>query len=535
MKKQLFLILSAILLCFGTSLIASAELNGGGSLIRYVECVVTNPNGANLYDFQSVQNKELIVLATIPYNAIITVGAYPSEEILIDGKRIGKVTYDDIFGYIDISDVKATEDVYSPNESFKINNPNTYIVTKDNGIAMYAGPSPVYDKIGTIPNGAEITLTYRDLGEKDNYANSFYYTEYNGKKGWIFKEGDIVGNNEDYILLRKVDDYCIYTGKVIITGKGIPLVNVFSRTKYLAGDYDSFVQLGDLIPNGTELFFDSYYEAGNFAPVEYNGLKGYVRISAYPHNDNEGSVITYIRNDIMTLKDCKIYSDFDKLESETNETISAYTVLPAKAYSRQYHDGTYYEWFLIDHNGTDSWLCDINGDKNISFFNRLDDIYAKTIYRIKEVSANLFKTAENGSDIAYTVSNQDKLEVIVSKYESNRTMRYVAVIGSDKAGWINDDDIEYMPFSFSQDDVKDLYYLEFEHTSETNAETGENETTAIITNAQNTETNTHNADNPAIGIGQTTNSSKTAVYIITAVIIVLTAIITFTIVKKKGF
>ena len=526
MKKLLSILLAAIL-CFG--LAAPAFADAGGPGIRSVECTVTNPNGAKFYYYDSDGDESVLKSSTIPYGAVLMVTAeYDSpwlfrDEPVLKGKKVGSVNYQEEFGYVLLSDITVADASFSPDSTRKIAHPHTYTVTTEKGMKMYAGPSQVFEEKGVIPKGAEITLTYQDVGDEENYADSFYYTEYNGTGGWIFNYSD----EESYFLLRKLDKYSSYTGKVKVVGDDVHLIDIFNEKMDEDGGYDGYAVVGGAIPAGTELTFDSYYDRGGYAPVEYKGLKGYLDIE--PFSDDEPDVITYFNEEIMTLDDCSVYSAFDDLSSKTDGVVPAYTILPAKAISRysvdENDEWTNYEWYLVEYNGKDVWLCD--DDDDINRVGRNDDY--QSYYKIKGSEAQLFKTPDKGADVACTVTKADVLKALVYKYygDDEISMQYVEVVGSDKAGWINENDTDYLR-SYSEPVAE-------EPAETTQADGGVTEAVDVKSGGKEEAAGALDAANPASAIEKAADSSKKMIIVCVAAaaVIALTAGVSISLIKKK--
>ncbi len=512
MKKLIFIIIT-VMLCLGTIITVFAD----ESPSRYVDCIVTNPNGSILYN--DIDGNSELITTTIPYNTKIAVSSFYDirnnlpytlfdvlieKEIISEDDRLGMVTFNNVFGYINIDDVTIINDSFSLNNAEKIENPNTYIVTNEHGIPMFAGPSPLYDEIGTIPDSAEITLTYKDVGDEENRADTFYYTEYNGQGGWIFKNPG--GSLQSFDLLRKLNGNSQYTGKLKVTGNNLRLFDVHSPEKDEKGSFSGYKKVSDAIPVGTELTFDSYYEYDNWAVVEYNGVKGCVALYTYPGQEDEIGIIRYINDDIMTKTDCTVFSDLNNFESETGEKVPPYSLLSAKAVTT-YYDEEFSDWFLIEYNGKEVWICDRYNNEKVYLLNRHRD--SQSYFKINTDSVVLYRTADTSSDAAFTVNKDD----ILLAFIDDMSMHYVEVVGSDKAGWINSDYI--VPYSAKHDDY-----------SETNAE---NES-VNITSA----TNATDTTDPAAEIENTSNSSKALIIVcVVAAVVSVTAIIAIVIIKKK--
>ena len=526
--KRTITVFLAIAICTCFSVIAFAD--GLEAAIRYVDCTVTNPSGAIIYYKEYTNGKDEYKTSTIPYNTVISVcGIYDDTQAVNDderlnGRRIGYVHYNESYGYIDLSDVAITNGELSLNAALKIEYPPTYIVAKYDGVTMYAGPSPVFDEVCTIPNGAEITLTYKDVGDDDHQANTFYYTEYNGLRGWVYRW-------EDHDYLRKVDKYSEYTGKIEVTGEDVCFVDIFSETVNYGNHY-GYKKVGDPIPVGTVLSFEYYYEKSRIALAEYNGTSGYIDLESYSENNSE--VISYINDDAMLLVNSKVYSGFNDPDSETGEIIPAYTLLSAKAYCRYNRGGTSgmdHEWFLVDYNGNDVWLyCSqqpvpngsISDIRLLNRYNENQDYYhykQKGYYKINTSSVDIQTTPEDSTNIVYTVTSNDILRGFFWYRVDDGTdtwMRYVEVVGSDKAGWINDETIElYYP-----DSPADIAAID-----STEADTVGITATASITNKSD----------PVSELEKAANSSKAIIIIcaVAAVLIAVAAIIAIVSIKKK--
>ena len=524
MKKLIALVLAAAL-CLGVSVMAFAD--AGGPMIRSVDCTVTNPNGATFYyfDYDEETETDTLLTKTIAYKTVVTVTAEydPSwlteKDKTFEGKKIGGVNFRGQYGYIDLADVTIADGEFSLNDAQRLTHPETYTVTGKNGFVMYAGPSQIFEETGKIPTGATIKLTYRDVGEDENYADSFYYAEYNGKGGWIFKYSEA----ESFYLLRKLDKYSIYTGEVKVVGEGFRLVDIFNEKKDAEGYYDGYNETGPVIPAGTVLRFDSYYDIGEYALVEYNGTKGYVALDSF--SEDAPQVITYINDDIMLMDDCETYTAFDDFESATGETVPEYTILPVKAVCRygieDVEEWNNYDWYLTEYNGKDVWICDTDDDFRRFYRNR----EYRSYYKIKGATAELFKTDEDDSEVACTVTKDDVLREFLFSYDDDTeiTRHYVEVVGSDKAGWINEDNINYL------NNYAEPYVEEEETTVE------ETEAADVKTGEQDEAAGALDAANPASAIEKAAKSSNRMIIVCVAAaaVIALTAGVTIALIKKK--
>ncbi|MBR0121108.1 MAG: hypothetical protein IJM10_04910 [Clostridia bacterium] len=526
--KKLTAILLAALICLGVSLTAFADMDGPG--IRSVECNVTNPNGARFYyyDYNEETEENILKSKTIPYGAVLMVTAeydtswlFENEKALA-GKRIGSVEYQDDFGYVLLSDISVADGSFELSQAKRLQHPPTYTVTDKKGIKLYKGPSQVFEEVGTIPEGAEIKLTYLDNGGENGYANSFYYTEYNGMSGWIFHyEGAETRN-----LIKHLDEYDEYSGKIRIVGKNFRLTDIFSEQTE-ENNYE-FEKITGVIPAGTELTFDRYYESyGDYAEVEYNGVKGYINLFEY--GDGQAETVIGINNNIMTFDDCEIYSEFNNRGSKTGEEIPAFTILPAVEKCRyNVNDGDEWEyctWYLVKYNGKDVWIFDEDGDDADLFYN---DVLYNSYYSIKGTSAVLLETPEAGSKTVCALTKDDVLKSLITYYgdDDENTDYYVEVVGGDKAGWIDSEAVEWL------EDYEEPY-IEEEDTDV--PEQSETEAADIKSNEQAAAAGALDAASPASAIERAANSSQKMIIVcvVAAAVIALTAGVTIALIKKK--
>ena len=520
MKNNCLIILS-LMLFLGMSLTSMAEETNAGPLeSRTVDFIITNPDGASFYDFDDDGS---LSVSTIPYKTVLTVfylcntAELTEKDPVFNGKRIGETRYNNTYGFIDLADAAVAEYDIPQNEIKKLEYPRTYTVVNKDGIAMYSGPSELYDVIYTIPYDADIVFTHMDKGQ-DGYANSFYYTEYNGYQGWVcYYPVTIKKSFSD--LIRNLDIYSDYTGEIMVTGNNFRLKDVFTMR---GGDYGEKIidSIGGVIPKGTVLTFDKYYStnAGAYALVKYNGVTGYINL-----DPKAAEVIIYINDTVITLDDSAVFSVFNDLSSRTDEIIPAYTVLPAKAYSYIVH-GKFgldsEEWVCVDYNGKDAWICnEANDETTIRRFSRYSWFYS--YYKIRTGSAQLFDSFESDASVVSTVNDDDLFQGLFEK----NGMMYIAVVGNNKAGWINTDLLK------SADD-DGLFVDNPDETSEYTDEAEETETQMSNANAASSTLGTADQDPEN---RNTSGNSKTIVVVCLAaiIVIILTVGITIIINKKK--
>ncbi|MBR6005698.1 MAG: hypothetical protein IK063_05685, partial [Clostridia bacterium] len=122
----------------------------------------------------------------------------------------------------------------------------------------------------------------------------------------------------------------------------------------------------------------------------------------------------------------------------------------------------------------------------------------------------------------------DVLKTYLYKYDDDTeiSMQYVEVVGSDKAGWINEENIKYLN-NYSEPVA--------EEEEESAAAAGETEAADISENEQAEAAGALDAANPASAIEKVANSSNRMIIICVAAaaIIALTAGVSIALIKKK--
>lgn len=225
------------------------------------EVMVTNKDGAICYENGKKTDK------VIPYGTMLKV------DHDISGSFINAFNneYSCSVKYSDVS---------SKTQSFDINNsevekltPVKAIVLAKGGLNLRKGPAVSYSKILTVPQYKIVTLTHK--------AGSFwYYTEYNGKKGWI----------------TGMDGYIGYDGKEVLCN--YEATKIYSNDGKTLGTIPANQEITDyIILTGTPYNSNNYY-------VIYNGIKGYVKKMLYK-TDGVGK--------IKLLKDFDVTDDNGKL------------------------------------------------------------------------------------------------------------------------------------------------------------------------------------------------------------------------------
>lgn len=204
--------------------------------------MVTNKDGTTC--FKNGEKTDQV----IPYKTMLTVNTD------INGSYI-KVVNDEYD-----CDVKYS-DVSSNSQKFSLENKDVSeiasvraIVLSNTGLNMRIGPSVTYAKIMTIPANTLLTLTHK--------AGTFwYYTEYNGKSGWITSMNKYIGFDDNKVLINYEKAKLYGTNGITV------LANIPENT-----EITNYVKLESFKENDFK-----YY-------VDYNGTKGYIKDMLYKTN-----------------------------------------------------------------------------------------------------------------------------------------------------------------------------------------------------------------------------------------------------------
>ena len=182
MKKYLSLLLILIL-----SITFNVKADMGPPSIAKFELVVSNKNGAVCYEEKD--NKFVATNKKIAYNKIVYLEFKQSNDYYSVYLKDGNIDGGCI---LKLSDLSLKDNSFSQNntEAEKITSKNA-IVLAGGGLNLRKGPSTMYSKVTLIPEKTILKLTHKA-------GDLWYYTEYNGKSGWV--SADYVAYDEDYIL-----------------------------------------------------------------------------------------------------------------------------------------------------------------------------------------------------------------------------------------------------------------------------------------------------------------------------------------------
>lgn len=404
MKKQLKKLLILIISIFTIPIIAKADMGFVLPSTYHYEVIITNPNGAYIYDWDGKKTAE-----KIPYDTKITI----DYEETINGELY--IEIDGSGGMIKFSDTK----LYSTEIDFSKLDKNTaqiqYYTIEDT--QLYKGPSTVYGKIENITIPANTTLDYEY--ETGNSQTQWIYTEYNGIKGWVYtlafndlevynikctvavkspgtllvfgdqdvfdNKGNIIGKvknfeeykyiyyrlsgsieKECYIKSDKIEGWIKLSNNLIVT-KG---ASIYDENTYLTmqkegielfEDYGLEKKVNDLkIPYGTE--YNTFYCISTGTPhgdsfgydnivttcqVEYNNKKYWI-------NEDFNELIYTYEFTITTKEEFQMYKYIDDTES-LNVTIPSDVNLATKwkTYSKDEENGY---WYYVEYENQKGWI-----------------------------------------------------------------------------------------------------------------------------------------------------------------------------------
>ena len=203
--------------------------------------MVTNKEGTVCYQ----EGKKTDI--TIPYKTMLIVN-YD-----INGNYIN-VTNDDYNCDVKFSDVSAN------NQKFSLDTKGVddiksirAIVLPSTGLNMRIGPSVTYAKVTIIPQNELVTLTHKA-------GTYWYYTEYNGKTGWITAMNNYLGFDSNKVLIN-YEKTNIYNNKGTSILGNIPADTAITDYVLLPTDNNGF----------------KYY-------VKYNNTTGYIKDMLYKTN-----------------------------------------------------------------------------------------------------------------------------------------------------------------------------------------------------------------------------------------------------------
>ena len=269
MKKYLSLLLILML-----SITFNVKADMGPPSIARFELIVSNKNGATCYEEKN--NKYVATNKKIDYNKIVYLEFKQSNDYYSISLKDGDIENGCI---LKLSDLSLKDGSFSQNNT-EVNKiePVNAIVLAGGGLNLRKGPSTMYSKVTLIPEKTVLKLTH-------NAGTYWYYTEYDGKSGWVSAENGYLGLECDYILLNVFKNTEIYSDKKMTKKIGtIPrLTEITNVVSFVRSD-------GGILA--------SYY-------VNYNGIKGYIH-----------EIDVKVSGKLKLLRDTKLY-DYNNKEIKT--------------------------------------------------------------------------------------------------------------------------------------------------------------------------------------------------------------------------
>ena len=264
MKKiKKFLLLSLILLISVFAYNVKADM--GAPKLREIELVVINPDGVDYYDYQDNfaghLDKDETVYITYEVDGKYSIGKKVSDNGYEYISSLGNVSKLDGFSIVqDEVDPTKIEDDYSIT---KLDSKEKALVVNEDGVEFFKGPSSIYEKIGNIKKGTELTYEYGIDGEG---GITHIYVNYNGKKGWV----EVLNGN---VYLENKTQYVTFADITLSCGV-MPKGSIITPT-YKTDNWTHKVLIEY---NGCELL--------------HNTLKDDDLVSMYPYNSTVSNEIT---------------------------------------------------------------------------------------------------------------------------------------------------------------------------------------------------------------------------------------------------
>jgi len=327
--KKIFYLLLGVLLFIPICIFADMS----GPLVREYEFQITNPNGAQLYDFDVDDNDNAVYFkldGMVPYNYKFTV--YDE-----DGGD-DYIYVDDYNGYINRKDGRSLLDKFEISEK-NLSKKYDAIVVKD--VNIRKGPSDGYDIIGKIKKETKINV--RDIVIFDKDTNEYYreefdpwvYVEYNNIKGYINSYGGYLG------FIESEMDAVTAIDVELIDPSTKEIIDVIPANKSLK-----------VTGYSMDIWSGSYY-------IKYNNKYGIV--------DDNYFVVKYKNIEFNALEKLNIYENCASIEGDSYNN-SVYTskvigsISKGTKFNSEYYDTENgYAFIRYEKGNTKGWVC-VNAD-----------------------------------------------------------------------------------------------------------------------------------------------------------------------------
>lgn len=383
MKKLKLRIILLIVLFITILLTNQSNADMSAPMTYRYRASVSNVNGASNYEYDT-QTKKIKVKGTFDYGKEINI-IYEEE---FNGEKYGVVGSEEeniIIGYVKLSDIIPIK------KEFNINDENVYscnlsgIVLADKGVTIHKGPANSFAQVGKVIPQNTILIFNKQYGKGGDASPAWYYTEYQGNKGWVCILDGVIGfEKEKGTYITPVE------------------VEITKEEKKIG-----------TIPANTVI--ENYYNIDGWSQaiyVSYNGVDGLVDIKKLASSPVSYSV------KVTTNKNIMLYQQADD-NSKVLTSIPVNTTFDVKW---EFGYG-YLKWAYVTYNGKEGWIHVVNDyeDEN--------GTWRKEINATEEL---IYEQTEQEDDelISYLEN-----EVIPSTYykeniiEHNNTEEYVGLNG----------------------------------------------------------------------------------------------------------
>lgn len=353
MKKILGILIALLIL----PLTVNADMSA--PMIKEYSATVKNVEGVAYYGYD-MEKSEYVKKGILEYGKEVKI-QYESK---INDVLYGSFDMGNGFYYVNVDGLTIIDDKFDINDEnvseYEDNSKN--VVLFENGISMHKGPAAGFTKIGkNIPKGTVLKFTHVYSEEE----SPWYYTEYNGQKGWVSTlDGSIGVYNENTIMIAKQLD-------MMKTGDSTQKVGTIPVNTVIKGYYE------------IDPWSRGYY-------VTYNGISGY--ISKY-----EVAFKSAGKQSIELVKNNKLYNEMSEETTFTN--VPSGTTLTYQYYVDDYG----YRWIYTTYNGQKGWLCFSEEDV---VENNEEDI-KENDEEIEEDDTEIIEDEEDSEDVELYLPEED--------------------------------------------------------------------------------------------------------------------------------
>ena len=316
--KKVFKLLLIVVCVF--PLIVKADMSA--PYIKQIDAIVTKKGGISVKDVQGKTKH-------FDENAVIKITSVGNEVYMVDSKE----------GYYEISSDDAkyilpkTKEVKPGDDGVnKLSKQKEYEIMAQN-ISVYKGPSIIFDEVGTISKGTQVTAFY-DFDTDEGSFSEWYYIQEENISGWI----NINGMNNEHPVYE-------------VNAK--PLKVIFKKTVTI---------------NGTEVKENSIYKINYWAdpflsdvPVikinnEYVVLDDFDTFDIIADSKKKQTLFKMYQFNFTLKKDIKLYTTYSFNEEIT--TIPANTELSSINLVYDYVGGDEDEitYLYVNYNNKLGWI-----------------------------------------------------------------------------------------------------------------------------------------------------------------------------------